>query len=117
MKLDRNTNKDKSGKYALVLLRQTRRLKGARAKQAQEAIQTLKELGCLRIGNENFGSQFFVLGYQDKFTPAALSAYAGAALTEAVTSVGKVKKELLEFAAEMADQSATAESTAHKIPS
>ena len=53
MKLDRNTNKDGRGKYALINLRTNQ----------------------VQWGNEGPGEQFFVMKYKDKFTGRALLAY------------------------------------------
>ena len=123
MKLDRNITPTREGKYHLILMRKVRALHGDQGIEAAAALFTLERLGVIRKGNENFGSQFFPLGYSDKFTPAALQAYAGAAMAEALhlqgsQDLGEREKgdELKEYALEIANEAANAKLTATKIP-
>lgn len=101
MKLDRNVNADRRGKYALVNMRMVGPLldKNAAALDSNTgaivgpipdqteldivaAFELLLRHGYIALGNESPGDQFFVLKYKDKFTPKALAAYAEAIKSE-----------------------------------
>lgn len=76
MKLDRNTNSDGRGKYALILLRKT-----------SHSIPTLckichKNKIALDLGMKGTKREFFVIRLRDKYAPAALEAYAKAAAVD-----------------------------------
>jgi len=73
MKLDRNLNKDGSGKYALINLR---KLREVRSPETARALRILSDLGVVHWGDEGPGAQFWVMKYSDPFTWAALKAYA-----------------------------------------
>lgn len=80
MKLDRNINADGTGKYALVLMRETPSSTDVSEKAVaiRGALQTLEHHGCLDYGNAD-DRDFFVIRLKDKFAPAALFAYSVAA--------------------------------------
>jgi hypothetical protein len=80
MKLDRNTNPDGRGKYALITLRGIDPIKGTTFDN--------NENPCLVIdgANVDFGdtpeTEFFVIRLKDKYAEAALRAYGEAALLD-----------------------------------
>jgi hypothetical protein len=80
MKLDRNTNPDGQGKYALVHLRRLKDLPegkpGDAGLECAAAIKLLKDNGILTLGNEAPHEQFFVMKYGDAFTAGGLLGYA-----------------------------------------
>lgn len=83
MKLDRNENKDGTGKYGLVLMR---RVTAKSPAKVHNSLRTLEDAGVIDYGPQgpSDGSrQFFVIRYRDKFAEPALRAYAKAARTEA----------------------------------
>lgn len=86
MKLDRNTNPDGTGKYALVNMRKLIPIADANPEREQSetlrAFDLLLSQGIITLGNEPPGDQFFVMKYKDKFTAPALFAYARAAMDE-----------------------------------
>ena len=88
MKLDRNTNLDGRGKYALLKLR---RQEEPISPEAIEAANLLKEQGLLQFGNEAPDQQFFVIKYKDKFAIPALTAYAAAVTKEAAKPLWAVR--------------------------
>jgi hypothetical protein len=73
MKLDRNTNKDGAGKYALV------RLRGTLSEDAKYALALLQEEGVLDWGRRGDDDEFFVIRLKDKYAADALASYARAA--------------------------------------
>lgn len=96
MRLDRNINEDRSGKYALINLR---RLKEADDVRAVNYLNYLKQAGIVTIGNESPGDQFFVMKYKDLFSTGGLRGYHQHILDYADTlDNGKQKEELLEYA-------------------
>lgn len=106
MKLDRNVNSDGWGKYALVLMRKLipimrHNADNAKAVAVREAFELLVQEGVIRIGNETPESQFFVLGYGDKFTPPALLAYQVAVKEFAMSLPENRRAEWVEFSREM----------------
>lgn len=82
MKLDRNVNFDKTGKYALVKLRmltnRERDMTDAEYEAIQKAINTLDAFGAISWGNSP-ETDFFVIRLKDKYAGPALAAYALAA--------------------------------------
>lgn len=95
MKLDRNTNPDGRGKYALINLRDN----------------------TVQWGNEP-GGQFFVLKYKDLFVYPALLAYAKAVRDAAsqMDDEPKQQREYLEYADEMDAQAELAFKAGEKLP-
>ena len=77
MRLDRNINKDGSGKYALLKLRDVHVSSDG---DVHNAIKLLGERGMIHWGTESLGDQFFVMKYKDVFTAPALRAYHDAVL-------------------------------------
>lgn len=73
MKLDRNINPDKRGKYALILLRKT-------SLSLKELRLACREHGiALDLGLAGGPSEFFLIRLKDKYAAPALWAYAHAA--------------------------------------
>lgn len=85
MKLDRNVNDDRRGKYALLKLRSladfTERgpFGGALVKPIADAIATLEEAGVIDWGLHGTESEFFVIRLKDKNAAEALEGYANEA--------------------------------------
>lgn len=121
MQLDRNTNRGGHGKYALVNMRKIVPLLEARErcditigqKMELEAFEELVENGIITLGNETPGDQFFVMKYKDKFTAAALNAYAAEVSHEAAL---KKDDELFEYARQMFDEATAARELGNRIP-
>lgn len=101
MKLDRNTNKNGCGKYALVKMRRVSELTQETCEHPtgtiHKALRALATLGCLDFGNSlaerhalgivlrtlgpvEDDSEFFVIRLKDKYAGPALGAYGRAAL-------------------------------------
>lgn len=76
MKLDRNINDTGKGKYALVLLRS---IPGDPRTPEELAAAILEHPECVDFGAKGSDGEFFVLRLKDRYTPAALHAYANAA--------------------------------------
>lgn len=74
MKLDRNTNADGRGKYALLRLREWPH---GHSVKCQEAFDTLVDAGAIDFGDTP-ETEFFVIRYKDRFAARALHAYADA---------------------------------------
>lgn len=79
MKLDRNTNPDGRGKYALVLMRKLAELERGNDYSSTSAVGALSEKGVLQFGDSP-ETEFFVIKLKDRFAPAALTAYGLAAI-------------------------------------
>lgn len=77
MKLDRNSNPDGMGKYALVLMREIPQDEHGR-EEVYAALDILNHAGCLDYG-EALDNEFMVIRLKDKFAAPALHAYANAA--------------------------------------
>ena len=73
MQLDRDINKDGKGKYALVRLRNIQP-----GDEAFDCLKKLEKLGYLDWGVVGQPDEFFVIKLRDKFSDAALCAYAEA---------------------------------------
>lgn len=78
MKLDRNLNSDKQGKYALLRLREWPH---GYSPDCQEAFDLLVEAGAIDFG-DTADSDFFVIRLKDKYAAPALEAYAIAASSD-----------------------------------
>lgn len=78
MRLDRNTNSDGSGKYALINLRKLRELRKMPFDWRTKRTWTVPK-AAIALGGKD---QFFVIKYKDKFAAPALHAYANAVLAE-----------------------------------
>jgi hypothetical protein len=74
MKLDRNVNPNKKGKYCLINLRKTPLLSETEA--VHDALVVLNKAGLLHWGHESPEDQFFVMKYKDLFTQDGLLGYA-----------------------------------------
>lgn len=118
MKLDRNTNPDGRGKYALINMRKIKEIEDAgrkpsphetvecqRAIRVRESIEMLIREGVVTLGNESPGDQFFVMKYKDKFTADGLRGYANAISKELkLMSSGPEAVSLAEYCAQMFDE-------------
>ena len=83
MKLDRNETPDGGGKYALVNMREIRRIGGvARNPDIAEALRILELNGLLDYGNVGTAGEFFVMKLKDKFAYKGLMGYRAAVLQE-----------------------------------
>jgi hypothetical protein len=91
MRLDRNTNPDGKGKYAVVKLRPAAGL------NAQGCINLLERAGLLSFGTKP-GEEFFVLKLTDKYAGWALKAYAQAAVNDGEHEYGADVMALAEKA-------------------
>lgn len=116
MRLDRNTNPDKGGKYALVNLRKLRQLIG-NSHDTLMAFKFLQSAGVITLGNESPGDQFFVMKYKDKFTASGLRGYA-TAIVEVLRLMpaGPEKTSLSEFAGEIFYEAHSAEKLGNRLP-
>lgn len=75
MKLDRNINKDGTGKYALLLLRNIPKLDDAPKEAVLSAMSVLRSEGILDYGDHD-ETEFFVLRLRDQGAAVALHSYA-----------------------------------------
>lgn len=100
MKLDRNVNDDKRGKYALLLLRKLRQCEGGStfSNEIEQAIETLDKAGLIDWGIIGTESEFFVTRLKDRYAAPSLYAYAFAA-----------QQHDLEWACEVKELAARAE--------
>jgi hypothetical protein len=117
MKLDRNVNENGLGKYALV---EMRKLSAAEKVQFNRKTEDIEDEVSVPRRALNLGDpdQFFVLKYKDRFTLAAMEAYA-----EAVRSYASHEqmsdeemKDLLEYYRELQDQIRMIRSYPPQIP-
>lgn len=123
MKLDRNTNPDGRGRYALIQMREVLYERGTLQQKddlAAKGMVVCIPAKAIRLGNEGPGEQFFVLKYKDKFAAAALWAYADAVNKHAsqLSLEGKHEesKEFTEFAQQIKEEAEKAEAVATKTP-
>lgn len=79
MRLDRNTNPEGVGKYALVNHRKIANLSEAGQAQCLAALRALEGKGVLEFGLPGSPDEFFVLKLKDRLAAGALHAYADAA--------------------------------------
>lgn len=103
MKLLRNENADKRGKYAIVPLVKVANLTGQTKNSVRVALKKLQEANMLDFGDKEDG-EFFVMTLRDMFAPAALRSYAKAVLEHAEKvkeSDPKKSASLAEFGAEI----------------
>jgi hypothetical protein len=88
MKLDRNTNRDGRGKYAVIDLRRLREACGRPnaleqwTPEVAQALKTLSEAGALEWGPVGGENEFFLMKLKDEYAKPALEAYANAASRE-----------------------------------
>ncbi len=123
MKLDRNTNRDGRGKYALVNMRKMVPLldrsfdrsvpDDVRDELAVAAFNLLVSKGIITLGNETPGDQFFVMKYKDRFTASGLRGYAK---DVAEVAVARQDSELKEFAQQMFTEAELASRLGTRIP-
>jgi hypothetical protein len=91
MRLDRNTNPDEHGKYALLKVRRLNDFReqsafGPLAPKIAEAIKILEAVGAVDWGAPNTESEFFVIRLKDKYAQGALNEYALAAYRDGETA-------------------------------
>jgi hypothetical protein len=102
MKLDRNINDNKRGKYALLKLRRLDEFTGPDdpfqhvAPKIADAIKTLEGAGILDWGRAGTEGEFFVLRLKDRYAAEALEGYANEA--------GKDDPEYADEVRELADR-------------
>jgi hypothetical protein len=77
MKLERHAGDQARGKYAVVRLRDINR-----KTPAAEALHSLTVGGHVEFGNPGDEDEFLVIKLKDIYAPAALAAYAGAAMAD-----------------------------------
>jgi uncharacterized membrane-anchored protein len=83
MKLDRNDPANMgAGKYALINMRRYRALDAEAAREARDMLGRLDALGIIDKGAKGDTDEFFVIKLKDKYAPAALTAYANAAVDD-----------------------------------
>lgn len=91
MKLDRNINQNRRGKYALLKLRRLSEIEAwdggegeAQDRQAAlDAIALLERAGILDWGYAGTDGEFFVVRLKDKYAGAAIEGYANAVAADA----------------------------------
>lgn len=83
MKLDRNTDPEGRGKYAVVMLRAVDAMPDTDRAPIAEAIETLWQAGVLTYGIAGSPDEFFVLMLKDVHSRPALLSYAD--------SVGRIR--------------------------
>lgn len=84
MKLDRNSNSDHHGKYALLKVRRLNEFRsdgpfGEIAPNIAAALKVLEDAGALEWGDNGTESEFFVIKLRDQFAAEGLEAYANEA--------------------------------------
>jgi hypothetical protein len=79
MRLIRNRTKDSRGKYAVILMQKLPDDPGRRA-DIDHALRLLEDNGMVEWGEPHSAGEFFVLMLKDRFSQAALRAYACAVL-------------------------------------
>lgn len=100
MKLDRNINPNRRGKYALLKLRRLTEIEAwsggdgeALDRQAAlDAIALLERAGILDWGYAGTDGEFFVIRLKDKYAGAAIEAYAQAVSDDASANVSDEPK-------------------------
>lgn len=100
MKLDRNINANKLGKYALLRLRKleeyiAQETFGELAPEIAAAIKTLETAGILDWGLEGTEGEFFVCRLKDKYALDALTAYATAAYGDDIEYAAEISEMAL----------------------
>jgi hypothetical protein len=94
MKLDRNINPDKRGKYALIKMREIPKLDPQMRAAVETAMDNLHMWGVLDYGDVP-GTDFFVIRLKDKYAEPALQAYALACCIDGEFEFGQ---EIVEMA-------------------
>lgn len=85
MRLDRNTNDNGDGKYAVINVRRLREFEKQVAevpmakRELEAAIETLEAAGILEWTMKGAAGEFFLIRLKDKYAGDALAAYAVAA--------------------------------------
>ncbi len=83
MKLDRNEPDNGGvGKYALITMRRYRALPSGQLKEARALLDRLDDMGIIDKGARGADDEFFVIKLKDRYAPAALMAYANAAVDD-----------------------------------
>ena len=88
MKLDRNINPDKRGKYAILLLRDLEKFRSPdyphsnRAAAIGAALRVLEDAGVIDWGITGTDKEFFLIRLKDKYAEAGLRNYARAAAAD-----------------------------------
>lgn len=83
MKLDRNESGDGSGKYALINMREIRRIGGiAKNPDIAAALRLLELNGLLDYGEAGTDREFFVMRLKDKYAYKGLMGYYNAVLQD-----------------------------------
>lgn len=124
MKLDRNTNPDGRGKYALIQMREisAQQVKDLRADLKRNATAEYQQLTAIPCAAIHLGGkpreQFFVLKYKDRFASAALYAYAEAVLHYANNNqmTEQEHADLVEYSEEIGREAYTASHVGTEIP-
>lgn len=126
MRLDRNTNRDGTQKYALVHMRRVRELAAAAGTplssvvdiDVQAALATLKAAGVLSYGNESPQAQFFVVKHGDRFASWALKGYERGVRVFASSQPhgSELKESLTQYADDVAAEAQLASMAATKLP-
>lgn len=78
MKMDRDVNADGTGKYALVNMREIKRIGGVKGHHNPDiaaALHTLELNGLIDYGQVGTESEFFVMKLKDKFSYRGLLGY------------------------------------------
>lgn len=75
MKLDRDINADKTGKYMLIKQRELRALDPEDYLAAESALDVLRDLGVLDDSRTGDEGEFFVMRLKDKYTYRGLMGY------------------------------------------
>src|SRR5690349_16291653 len=111
MKLDRNINPNRRGKYALLKLRRLTEIEGwdggegeALDRQAViDAVALLERAGILDWGWAGTDGEFFVIRLKDKYAAEAIRAYSDAVVKDAASIVGDepAYKDRMQWALEV----------------
>lgn len=80
MKLDRNSNLNGKGKYAVVRLRGV-----SPGDESHQLLKRLEELGHLDWGIVGDADEFFLIRLRDKWSPGAIKGYADAVMADSQT--------------------------------
>lgn len=123
MKLDRNVNRDGSGKYALIKLREVAKFKAnpdwaREAEEIKEALSLLDRRGIIHWGNEGIGENFFVMKYKDRFTAQGLGGYSDSVFQYIRTSNMSAAEliSLKEYADQIYQEAESARRLGDRIP-
>lgn len=120
MRLDRNINPDRRGKYCLINLRKTQA--AGVTPLVLAAMTALHQAGVLEWGHESQESQFFVMKYSDPFTADGLLGYAQAVRSFAERGVADNRMvpadvdNWMEYYNEIMSEAEAAKLCNHKTP-